>query len=193
MAKINNYNTLVYNDRVISVSDIISEKELKVHNQIFKRALSAFISKNSGDEKLFPDNYDIDKLYEQYIIIETRGQDYTEPSVVKLFSKSLDTPNRKAIKINLGEKDSDGNYLYWPEYLYKYTTNLPIQFNSEDYQTEYNELVYIDYARGEATVYNKLKNVYLQIPLSAINENTMISDTMSSENTFTQLIKTWQR
>ena len=195
MSKINNYNKLVNNNRVVSVSDIINEKELNIHDQIFKTALLNFIEKNSGENQMFSffTNKTIDELYKYFIVIENRGQDYAEPSTVKLFSKNLNENKPKAILINLGEKDANGNYLYWPEYLYKYTTSLPIQFNYDEYNEEYNELVYIDYVRGEATVFNKLKNAYLQIPLSAINEDTNISDEMSSENTFYNLIKTWQQ
>lgn len=193
MSKINNYNSLIQNNHVSSVSDIVNGKELNIHTQIFECALLNFILENSGETGILKDlpEKTIECLKSIYTVIETRGETYTEPSKITIFKKDLSTP--EVIKIDLGEKDESGNYKYWPEYKFGHTQRLVLDCNPFNYIGDYDELLYIDYVREEAIIRNKLSSEEKTIPLSNINKYTKISDELSSKNTFYSLIKTWQR
>lgn len=168
----NTYSSNLNNNSVLSVDDISSGKIADIHEQMYQTALRKFITViNLGNP--------IETFYDNYTVIETRMSDYNEASLITL----IDKHTQKTVR-NISLEN------FWPKYNYKYTSNDDIVITStpDEQKLGVNEVEYIDYARGHALVRNTITGIKHFIPLSKIDNNTRISDSLSLSNTFTELL-----
>lgn len=168
--KISNTDNLIYSNMVSSIFDISTNKNNKIHNELFDYALLSYIKANLPYTT-------IDELKSDYIIIEKTTNNFLLPSKVIL------KMNKKPFTIlNVDLKD------YWPKY--QFVGNLDdIKIINKDEDFGENKLINIDYVRGKATLKNTFTDISFEVPLNNINANTKVSEEMSLSDTFTNLLK----
>ena len=158
-------------ESISSVSNVISDKGVKVYNQLYNEALLSMINEK------FPSYNSIEEFKQDYIIIDSPQLDYNMPPV----STSIREKNAitKSINVDLSK--------YWPSY--KYLTGGAteiIMVNKDDVIAHY-ELISVDYVRNEALMKNKENGISYAVALSKLDKNTPISSDFH-RNTFTDII-----
>lgn len=169
MKKNKTYSNVLYTNSAVTVDDIVSNKIENIHRQLYMGALESLYKTNYSEEPTFND------FLNNYIICEVKKFNYNEPSVINI---------RKKTEGNIDIIDLTP---YWP--VYNFINKPDNQIIVKDYNYKYDELVNIDYARGEISLFNKLLQIKRQADISSLKKNTKISDILSSKNTFYKLLK----
>lgn len=159
-----NFNRLIYNDRITSVYDVTYNKNFKIHKLLFTTAVDNYV-------KYFCQKHDItkDEFEKTFNIIEKQINSIDAPSSIIQRNKTSNKRFELQYIVDLAP--------FWPNYKYKNVSNTAVTINpAENFGQD--EVVYIDYVRNEATVYNNYLDEYKQIPLSNINISTKLSDNL---------------
>lgn len=144
----------VYNP--ISFNDIVKDKQLIIHNRLYKDALSKYLIDISNNDKEIYNSYIND-----YKFIEINNNDnYLEPTYVMKIKVSY--PFNKE-KIFLGKY---WNNKYLKDIQTKYE-NLIIQHNKEN--IDLSEIEYYDYINEKVQLGNKYNNNKILIKFSDLN------------------------
>ena len=164
------YDTPISSDGPVPVVEVVAGKLIDIHNQLYEAALKDYLEEN---------NISKDDLFNNYVQLQQYDPNYQFSSTIVLKRKKYPFD---VITIDLSK--------YWKKYLYKNVEGIDdiIMLNDEDNFGE-NELVYIDYARNEATIFNRSTGIKFHVPLSKISGSTIVSDALSRENTFAELYK----
>ena len=168
---ISSFSHLNNEESISSVSSVVSDKGVKVYNQLYNEALLSMINEK------FPSYNSIEEFKQDYIIIDSPQLDYNMPPV----STSIREKNDITTSINVDLSN------YWPSY--KYLTggaNEIIMVNEDDVIAHY-ELISVDYVRNEALMKNKENGISYAVALSKLDKNTPISSDFH-RNTFTDII-----
>ena len=168
---ISSFSHLNNEESISSVSNVVSDKGVKVYNQLYNEALLSMINEK------FQSYNSIEEFKQDYIIIDSPQLDYNMPPVSTSIRKRNDIT--KSINVDLSN--------YWPSY--KYLTggaNEIIMVNEDDVIAHY-ELISVDYVRNEALMKNKENGISYAVALSKLDKNTPISSDFH-RNTFTDII-----
>ncbi len=159
------YNSLIYNNGVVSVWDIVNNKPININNKLFNEAINRMIKDKYS-------NLSISEFYNKYSILYNKKYNFDESTVIII----KDNNKVSFTKIDLTP--------YWPSYNYLSKDNNVIMI---DNKITNDEIIYIDYVRNEATLYNRESNIKYNIKLDRINKNSIISSYYSLDDTFTNL------
>ncbi len=156
---------------ISNVSSVVSDKGIKVYNQLYNAALLSVIKEK------FPAYNSIEEFKHDYIVIDSPQLDYNMPPVATSIREKNDITN--SINVDLSK--------YWPSYKYLNggATEI-IMVNQNDVIANY-ELISVDYVRNEAIMRNKENGISYTIALNKIDKNTLISSDFY-RNTFTDII-----
>lgn len=160
-----NFNKLIYKDKITSVYDVVSNKNSKVHKTLYNAAVNNYI-------KYFCEIHSISKeeFNNTFTILEVQNNSIDSPNSIIQRNKTANKKFEMQYKVDLTP--------FWPEYKFKNSANNVINIDpTEDFGKK--EIVYVDYVRGEATVFNNYLDEYNQIPLNNVNINSEISDEMN--------------
>lgn len=172
------YNNQLDSIIPISFSEYMNDKLNNIHNTLYNNALLKWFNeqwKNSGSTKSFND---WKKQYlNEHKLIELKNNDYYKPSDIIIYQ--LIYPYKKE-KINLKA--------YWDN-MYLNDPQLDISnIIMDDDTLKYSEIIYIDYVNGRCKLKSKLTHVEYWVPFKYINENSILSDTLLLNNTFSYLL-----
>lgn len=159
-----NYNKVLYKDKVTTIYDVVYNKGTNIHKQLYNVALNNYI-------KHFCQLHNIttEVFNNTFKIIEKLPATFDKASVIIQRNITSNTDFDLEYIVDLS--------IFWPKYVYTNKSNKQILVNpSEQYNKD--EITYIDYVRGEATLYNKINDIYYNIPLNNITKDTQISDSM---------------
>lgn len=168
---ISSFSHLNNEESISSVSNVVSDKGVKVYNQLYNAALLLMINEK------FPSYNTIEEFKQDYIVIDSPQLDYNMPPVATSIREKNDITN--SINVDLSK--------YWPSYKYlNGGANSIIMINQNDIVANY-ELISVDYIRNEAVMRNKENGISYTVALSKIDKNTPISSDFY-RNTFTDII-----
>lgn len=162
------YNNIIYNNAVVPIWDIVSNKQLNINYQLYKEALNNYIKDNY--------NLEYDEFIKTHTIIQNQNFDFNKSSFVII--KPNDS--KKFFKVDLKK--------YWPNYQYINKGNKIVIINSDN-KIVNDEIINIDYVRNEATLYNRASNIKYNIKLKNIDNTLALSNYLSTKDHFTNLIK----
>lgn len=168
---ISSFSHLNNEESINSVSNVVSDKGVKVYNQLYNAALLSVIKEK------FPMYNTIDEFKRDYIVIDSPQLDYNMPPLATSIREKNDITN--SINVDLSQ--------YWPSYKYlNGGSNDIIMVNHKDVIANY-ELISVDYVRNEAIMRNKENGISYTVALNKIDKNTLISSEFY-RNTFTDII-----
>ena len=168
---ISSFSHLNNEESINSVSSVVSDKGVKVYNQLYNAALLSVIKEK------FPVYNSIEEFKHDYIVIDSPQLDYNMPPVATSIREKNDITN--SINVDLSK--------YWPSYKYlNGGANEIIMVNHKDVIANY-ELISVDYVRNEAIMRNKENGISYTVALNKIDKNTLISSEFY-RNTFTDII-----
>lgn len=170
--KTNTYSSLIYSKSVSSVNDVVENKLLDIHNQLYELAKEKYIIEYITKAGITYENF-----MQNNIIVENRKFNYTEPSTMVI--RNLETFKTETVDLTN----------YWPKYEFISKPDSIIYTNPDLQSKGYNKLEYIDYARNLAIFKNSFTNTTYETSLKNISEKTNISDTLSTKNTFSEILK----
>ena len=156
---------MVYENKPTSVSELLSDRNNKVHEELFNDAISKYINKIGEDILTF---------YEKNKVIELKGDEYWKPSSIMILSKIYD---KKLHKFNKQIVDLTP---YWNTELINKNHNIVKDTTSE--------IIYIDYVKGKVTIKSKRTGNTKKINFNEIDPNMEISDDMTLKGTWKYMI-----
>lgn len=168
---ISSFSNLNNEESISSVSNVVSDKGVKVYNQLYNAALLSVIKEK------FPTYNTIEEFKQDYIVIDSPQLDFNMPPTATSIREKNDITN--SINVDLSK--------YWPSYKYlNGGANEIIMVNQNDVIANY-ELISVDYVRNEAVMRNKENRISYTVALNKIDKNTPISSDFY-RNTFTDII-----
>ena len=168
---ISSFSHLNNEESISNVSSVVSDKGIKVYNQLYNAALLSVIKEK------FPAYNSIEEFKHDYIVIDSPQLDYNMPPIATSIREKNDITN--SINVDLSQ--------YWPAYQYlNGGANEIIMINQNDVIANY-ELISVDYVRNEAIMRNKENGISYTVALNKIDKNTIISSDFY-RNTFTDII-----
>lgn len=168
---ISSFSHLNNKESISSVSNVVSDKGVKIYKQLYNAALLSVIKEK------FPTYNSIEEFKHDYIVIDSPQLDYNMPPVATSIREKNDITN--SINVDLSK--------YWPSYKYlNGGANEIIMVNQNDVIANY-ELISVDYVRNEAIMRNKENRISYTVALNKIDKNTLISSDFY-RNTFTDII-----
>lgn len=176
MLNINNtnkkYNEMLYDSRPVKVSELVSDKNNKVHKELYIDALTKFAKSR---------NFTLDELFDNYKVIEIKNNEYWEPSSIVILSKKID------YKSGFFTKEKIDLAPYWNNILSFYNkTHTKIKISKDDNINDY-VLTDINYVNGNATLKSKISDKEIIIDFDHIDNNIKVDDNMKLTNTFSYM------
>lgn len=151
----NRFNDQIYSKSNITVSEIISNKNLLVHQKLYDDALAKYKNVSGKTDDL-------------YKFIEIKGSYFDSPSSVVVTERKA--PFRK-YKVSLEE--------YWGEYkFYENSSEMKI----DEYSLGTSEIIYKDYVAGTALLRSKINGDRFQVPLSSVDDTWQNAECMDLTN-----------
>lgn len=165
----NPYKSLVPSGTgLISVDDLMNDKILKVHNQMYENALSRFYE-------------DHPEMEQGYITKEIPNKDWKSPSSV-LFISEIYPFAKKKVSLKPWWDDAIS-------FIRKKTESWSDVIIDEDSMKD-AEITSIDYVNGNVSMRSKLTQNTWVVPFSKVDENTPLSDDdLTLRNTFSYKIQ----
>lgn len=162
-----NYNKLAFRDRITSVYDVTSNKNCILHKKLYTAAVDNYIKRFCLLHNITKEEFN-----KVFTVLEKPVNSITAPSSILQRNK-------------LGDKRFELFYIvdltpFWPSYKYANASSQVVDVNPEE-KLAHDEVVYIDYVRGEATMFNRALDEYNQLPISKINRTTKFSEEMNIE------------
>lgn len=162
------YDKMMYESGPISFYDYASNKQDKIHCQLYRNALQKYLVDHQ--------NY---LLYRTaYNFIEIKGEEYWMPSYVNIVMKHYPYTRNK---VWLND--------YWDDYQKKISNRSPYDIMIDDATMNDAQIVDINYATGEATLKSKYTGVEVKVPFDRLNSETEVSDSFINDNEFTNLTR----
>ena len=155
-------------DKYISVKDIVTNKYIEIHKELFNTALIKYIQDVYS-------NIDIDDFFNNHIITESNFTKYCSPSSAII--KNNEFPF-ETIEVDLSK--------YWGEYVFNKKEDKSINIDPNN-NYAISEINYIDYMRNKITKINRYTGIQYRVSLDNETGNTPLSDSASISNTFTNL------
>lgn len=152
IAKINRYDELMYNSGPVSISDYMSDKYNDVHDQIYAKALAAYIEESAMDES-------------EYRFIEVKPTEFWKPSSVMVIMKKKPF-SKKLVDLTP----------YWEDYKFDNKYDFKCIKIDKDENLTNSMVVEIDYLRGKVKMYNKVADMYFYVGFDRVDKNTELSD-----------------
>ena len=165
---IKNYTGIGVNLGPVHASDLISNKYAIVHEKLYRTALNSLISEIKSEDET------VDDFKKTHKCIEIKHDEYLKPSDVLIVNTQYP----------FGRKKYDLTD-YWNTVPEKRTSKDMSLLHVDEDTIKYAELVYIDYIQGKCKFRSKLNGEEFWTGFDYINEDTIISDDFSLENTFT--------
>lgn len=160
----------IYNQNtdIISVEDIVNEKQTRIHKKMYDAALSLFLKDK------FPELLKDGKLPDKYVVKEiTLGNLLPEEPTKVLILDTVDFT-----KQIYSLKD------YWPEYKF----DKPRDIISKDFNIYEYELIDKNYLKGTNTLRNRHTGEVLVLNFNETPDGIRIADEYSLNSTFTSQI-----
>ena len=160
------YSNQLYSHKDITVNDVISEKNQKVHKMLYEDALNELKKFEALSE-----------TYYTFTEIQDK-QHFSNPSKVIVRNKKYPFKSKIYDLKN-----------YWKEYKFEQeynASNIPVDESS---LSAVNEVIYKDYAKGIAILKNKMSGNVITTDLYNIDDSVPYSTQIQLNDTFSYLTK----
>lgn len=156
----------------ITIEEFSSDKQKRIHDELYNEAKNKFIQDHLSSDNINNDGY----VYEEGDIIMEIPDDYGYyyPSDIYIIKSEVGEDGKITFTKN---RYSLGSYWNFYEYDRKNEKNYIFPLTKKT-STEDNELIYLDYLKGNAIIENRVDDKKYNLDFNYINDETLISEKM---------------